>query len=112
MNYCNLIVKILESPYENYLENKTSIVQVFVKFSPVKKGKGNDILNLLVWGNLAKDVLKYYKINDYIIVEGFLSLRKNSKSDYAQLSVRKVYPFVLNTLNINEPSLLEESHFR
>ena len=45
MNYCNLIVKILESPYENYLENKTSIVQVFVKFSPVKKGKGNDILN-------------------------------------------------------------------
>lgn len=107
MNYCNLIVKILKPPFESYLENKTLVVQTLVKFSPVKKGKGSEILNLLVWGNLAQDVIKYYKSNDYIIVEGFLSVRKNSKNTYAQISVRKVYPFILNNPNIKETSLFE-----
>jgi single-stranded DNA-binding protein len=107
MNYCNLIVKIIEPPFENYIGNKTSVVQTLVKFSPVKKGKGSEILNLIVWGNLAQDVIKYYKINDYIIVEGFLSSQKDSKNVYAQLSGRKVYPFILNTTTITETSLFK-----
>jgi hypothetical protein len=28
-----------------------------------------------LWGNLARDVATYYKINDYILIEGYLSLR-------------------------------------
>jgi single-stranded DNA-binding protein len=108
MNYCNLIAKIIKLPIEEYYKNNISVVEILVKFSPVKRGKGPEILNLRIWGNLAQDVMKYYKINDYIIVEGFLSFQKSSLNTYTQISVRKVYPYVLNNSKVNKTFLYQE----
>jgi len=102
MNYCNLIVKIIKPPVERYFENNIPVVEILVKFSPVKKDKGVDVLNLRVWGNLGHDVMKYYKINDYVIIEGFLSPKKNPSDKHPQISIRKVYPCVLNNSKVNE----------
>ena len=103
MNYCNLIVKVIKDPVQIYFENNISVVEILVKFSPVKKNKGIEVFNLLVWGNLAEDVIKYYKINDYIIVEGFISLQNLTKSTLVQISVRKIYPLILNPFSTKLP---------
>jgi hypothetical protein len=59
---------------------------------------------LIFWGNLARDVSSYYQINDYIMVEGYLSLnnkhllnkvKQNSKQ--FEITVLKVYPFLLSS---------------
>ena len=35
----------------------------------------NRIITLVFWGNLAREVKNYYQINDYILIEGYLSIR-------------------------------------
>ena len=62
-----------------------------------------DTFNLSIWGTLSYDIVKYYNINDYILVEGFISIRDNNfknktftKAKQIDLSVFKVYPFLFN----------------
>ena len=61
------------------------------------------IVDLRFWGNLAGDVGTYYKINDYILIEGYLSLKdkeitnsilQNQKK--VNITVFKIYPFLLS----------------
>jgi single-stranded DNA-binding protein len=55
-----------------------------------------------LWGNLARDVATYYKINDYILIEGYLSRDKRGSNLIAQpskqieITVLKLYPFLLS----------------
>jgi hypothetical protein len=99
-NYISGIVKILESPVQTVFDNDIPITKFRVQFPQVRK---NIIVNLVFWGNLGKDVVNYYQINDYILVEGYLSLRekqitnlsiRNSKK--VEITGLKVYPFLLN----------------
>ena len=55
-------------------------------------------------GNLGRDVKDYYKVNDYILIEGYLSLRQTNKPylnttsqtpKRVEVTVLKVYPFLL-----------------
>ena len=104
-NYIGSIVKILENPSKILFKNNIPIIQFRVQLPQVKN---NRIINLTLLGNLARDVAKYYKINDYIIIEGYLSIRNkrvnNSKiqnSKRVEITVLKVYPFLLNSSNNN-----------
>jgi hypothetical protein len=99
-NYVGAVVKILETPKQKFLKKNTFAVKCRVQFPQLKSSK---LVHLTFWGNLARDVLKYYKTNDYILIEGYVSLRnkansnpmsKNSKQ--AEISVTKVYPFLLS----------------
>ena len=56
-------------------------------------------MDLLIWGNLGEDVIKYYKINDYILIEGFISFRKKkiNNNQEIKISVSKIYPLNKNT---------------
>nr|YP_010283415.1 hypothetical protein MKU43_pgp091 [Bacillaria paxillifer]ULD16534.1 hypothetical protein [Bacillaria paxillifer] len=96
-NYISGIVKILENPKQK-LVNKTIPVTEFRVQLP--QFKNNTIVNLVFWGNLGKDVTNYYKLNDYIIIEGYLSL-KNKKtlnlSKRVTITVLKIYPFLLSS---------------
>jgi len=65
--------------------------------------RNTTIVHLIFWGNLARDVETYYKINDYILIEGYLSLRDkpslaltNQLSKKIEITVLKVYPFLLS----------------
>ena len=58
---------------------------------------------LKFWGNLARDVSSYYKINDYILIEGYIALpnkqnvnSNNQMSKKVEITVLKIYPFLLN----------------
>ena len=102
-NYIGGIVKIVESPNQKLFNNNIPITKFRAQLPQVRN---NTIVTLSFWGNLANDVANYYKINDYIIIEGYLSIQnkslKNSilqNSKKVEITVFKVYPFLLSLNN-------------
>ena len=100
-NYIGVVVKILEPPKQKVLENDILITRFRAQIPQFRTRR---IVRLTFLGNLARDVTMYYKVNDYLLVEGYLSLRnkKNaslsfSKSKKTHITVQKVYPFLLNS---------------
>jgi single-stranded DNA-binding protein len=105
MNYSSFIVKIIKKPEQRSFKNNISLTELVVQFAQIRKKKSKDTFRISVWGNLANDVMKYYKINDYILIEGYISIRnpifndselnprkfKNNKQ--IEVSVLKIYPF-------------------
>ena len=94
-NYISGIVKILENPIETIYNENVSITQFRVQLPQIRN---NIIINLVFWGKLSQDIATYYKINDYIIIEGYLSLREKKKlqnSKTVEITVLKIYPFLL-----------------
>nr|YP_011007368.1 hypothetical protein V2495_pgp012 [Scytothamnus australis]WAM64797.1 hypothetical protein [Scytothamnus australis] len=96
MNHAIFIVKLIKDPvsinYENY-----QTVEAKVKFaSPRQKSSINE-LTLLLWGEYRDDFLTYYKVHDYVIVEGILTLT-DSKTNISEgkLIVKRLYPLLLN----------------
>ena len=94
------VVKILEIPNQKTLNNTVSITQFRAQFPQARQ---NCIVHLKFWGNLAHDVATYYKINDYILIEGYLSFKDQTSKDSIgrsmkklEITVLKVYPFLLN----------------
>ena len=100
MNYIGALVKVLETPKKHFINSDTFIVKFRVQLPQIRNIR---IVELVCWGNLAKSVLNYYKINDYILIEGYVSFRENSNSirinkarKKTTITVLKVYPFLLN----------------
>lgn len=94
INYFASIVKILENPSQNFfLQNK-----LMTKFrAQLPQTRNKKIVNLICWGNVASDVANYYKANDYIIIEGYVALPKQLNSKKVEITVVKVYPFVIGS---------------
>jgi single-stranded DNA-binding protein len=94
------IVKILETPKQKILNLNIPVTKFRVQFPQFRN---TSIVHLTFWGNLARDVANSYQINDYILIEGYISLRNQrisdkgiSKSKKVEITVLKVYPFYLN----------------
>jgi hypothetical protein len=95
-NYISGIVKILENPIQTIFDKNIPVTQFRVQLPQVRN---NTIINLTFWGKLGQDIVNYYEINDYIIIEGYLSLRNKkilNNSKKVEITVLKVYPFLLN----------------
>ena len=100
-NYITSIVKILEDPISKSL-TETVITTEFRGQLP--QIRNNRIVHLIFWGNLARDIPNYYQVNDYIMIEGYLSLRHKNKKNktfikqnkkQVQITVFKAY-FIKN----------------
>jgi cobalamin biosynthesis Co2+ chelatase CbiK len=98
-NYFSGIVKVLENPIQTFFNDKILVTKFRVEIPQIRK---NRIITLVFWGNLAREVKNYYQINDYILIEGYLSIRnkKNiilttNNSKQVTITVLKVYPFLL-----------------
>jgi hypothetical protein len=92
------IVKILENPRQRFFNNNSAIpiTECRVQIPQIRNIK---IIHLVCWGNLAREAKSYYKMNDYLIVEGFLSLPKKLNSKQVEITVLKIYPLFLNYEN-------------
>lgn len=77
-NHFSGIVKILENPKQRYIDSSNLITTFRVEVPQKRK---NTIVRLVFWGNLGREVNKFYRINDYILIEGYISLRPK-KNDY------------------------------
>ena len=107
MNYSTFIIKILGKPEQSFFDDNIAVTEIIGKFGQFQNNNKNSdtIIHLSIWGNLAYDAIKYYKENDYVIVEGYISLRKpifeelyNTNKKQVELSVFKIYPFSLNNI--------------
>ena len=104
MNYTFFLVKIISKPEQSFFKEKKALTEVTVKYIPVsKKFNCVDTFTMSIWGTLSYDIIKYYNINDYVLVEGFISIRNTNfknetyiKDKQIDLSVLKVYPFLFN----------------
>ena len=97
MNYFASIVKILEKPTQ--IINNDKIVSTEFRAQLIQI-RNNQIVNLVFWGNLARDVVNYYQINDYIIIEGYLSLHNKTNNKLMKQNLKKVQITVLKIYSI------------
>lgn len=99
INHIGAIVKILETPKPKFTNSNTLFIKFRVQLSQVRKIR---TVRLVIWGNLAHSVLNYYKINDYILIEGYVSFQSIMSSNGNKKPLKKVivtalkvYPFLL-----------------
>lgn len=97
-NYFSGIVKILEIPKQRLITKQTKIITFRAELSQNRK---NRIVALVFWGNLGHKIKDCYKLNDYILIEGYISLRNKKKfqrsrqnSKQLTITVSKIYPIL------------------
>lgn len=103
MNYATFVVKIFKIAEKILLEDNILFAEVPVQFYQLPTSNSEKIINLTFWGNLANEIVQYYKANDYIIVEGYISYRKMGNTEkQIEISVFKIYPYLLNIIEQNK----------
>lgn len=95
MNHAIFVVKVTGEPVHLvYKEYET--IEIKVQFPILRKKDSRGELTLLLWGDYRNDFLKYYKVQDHLIIEGTLTLKgyKNGENE-AKVIVKRLYPFLL-----------------
>lgn len=100
-NFIGSIVKILEAPNQKSLANNLFITTVRVQFPQVRE---NSIVCLKFLGTIGKDIIKHSKVNDYILIEGYLKLknqklsnRSSQKRNQIEITVLRIHSVVSNS---------------
>ena len=104
MNYIIFTAKVLKNSGQSFFQDGTGLTELIVQLPQVRKNNINIILKVTIWGNLSYDVAKYYKPDDYIIVEGYTTI-KNTNIDnegpllnkQVEISAFKLYPLLLKS---------------
>lgn len=104
-NYISTTVKILEQPRKKLSKMSILTTEVRAQVSHVQNKPSQTFVSLIFWGSLGQAVLNYYRPNDYLIVEGYISI-KNKKNleihsqllKHVEITVFKVYPFLLKSI--------------
>lgn len=96
MNHGIFIVKIIENPIDlSY--NQNPVLKIQVQFAKIGRKNSKSQINLLLWGGFREDFINYYKIQDYLLIEGIITSKGyNDHQDEVKLIAKRVYPFLLN----------------
>ena len=104
-NYFSGIVKVLETP-KVYFVNKTTPVTTFRV--EVSQNRKNKLISLTCWGKLGSEVKNFYTVNDYVLIEGYISIRDKKgqildkrASKQTLVTVLKIAPILLNPIRSN-----------
>ena len=76
-NYVISMVKILEKPVQKVLNEKISVTKFRAQLPQIRN---NRIITVIFWSNLSINIGNSYQINDYIVIEGYLSIKKNGSN--------------------------------
>ena len=102
MNYAIFAVKVIQNSGQSFFADGTSLTELTVQLPQVRKNNVKIILKVSIWGKLSYDVAKYYQPDDYIIIEGYISIRDintdcivNLLNKQIEISVFKLYPLLL-----------------
>nr|UQS76216.1 hypothetical chloroplast RF41 [Haslea ostrearia]WAJ48312.1 hypothetical protein DMDDKFKA_00116 [Haslea ostrearia] len=95
-NYIGIIVKILEIPKYKIVGKNCQATKFRAQFQNKNQNK---ILELICWGTLASELKDFYKINDYVLVEGYLFQSGLWNKDFpnqklVKVKVVKIYPYL------------------
>jgi hypothetical protein len=106
MNYISSIIQILEIPTIESYEDNIEMVRFRIQLPYVRnKDHSPIVINSTIWGDLAHDIANYYKLNDYALIEGYLSIgfdTLNSQQEIT-LNIIKLYPFLFTLESKNHP---------
>nr|YP_009297949.1 putative single-stranded DNA binding protein [Plocamium cartilagineum]AOM67887.1 putative single-stranded DNA binding protein [Plocamium cartilagineum] len=102
MNKCIFTAQIVTSPKIFYLD-KIALLQMILVIPNNKKGLSSYTLSSIVKGELAKDLFNTYQKNDFIIVEGFISIKKyqvkynhlkkfNDRIKFLRIKINQIHP--------------------
>jgi len=97
MNYISCIIRILEIPKIELRSNNIEMVRFRVQLPSIRnKVQSPIIISSTIWGNLAYDIISYYRINDYALIEGYISTSSNNNKNDSliTLNITKLYPFL------------------
>jgi hypothetical protein len=104
INYLGAVVRILEIPTIQLTRTETPYTKFRVQLSKLRpKRRCNTVLTVFAWGKFAQDIVRYYRINDYVLIEGYLSnrqspsLQKQNRKEILQVTLFKIFPFFLNS---------------
>ena len=101
MNYTNFIVKMISKPEQSSFKNGICVTEFIGKFYQFRNKRNiNRFCKISIWGNSGSNLIKYSQLNDYLIIEGYISFRKSifeqlDITTVIELSVFKFYPFSL-----------------
>ena len=102
MNYSIFIAKLLKKAEQGFFEDGTPVSEVLVEFYEGNQPFSPEKLQISLWGELSQDIIEHYSVNDYIIIEGYLSYGENNidntsndMQNQLELTVVKLYPFLL-----------------
>ncbi len=93
-NYLGSVVKILEKPVKTIVNDKVLKTECRAQLAQVRNTR---IINLVFWGNLAGDTINSYKVNDYIMIEGYVSVRVMKSKKLVKRNLKKVEIAVLKS---------------
>jgi single-stranded DNA-binding protein len=99
-NYFSGTVKLLDNPIQKLIKPKTLRTRVWVELAQFRQ---NRLILVTFWGNLAQEVKNYYQVNDYVLIEGYLSIEKKTSELFSEnqkkmiITVLKIYPFLLKS---------------
>ena len=95
VNYVGSVVKILEKPVQTVSPHKMVRTDCRVQLVQIRSIQ---IAHLVFWGTLGHDIANNYQVNNYIMIEGYLSLPHQKINKFlkrpvkkAQITVRKIY---------------------
>ncbi len=95
MNHAIFVVRIKGNP-THLIYKEYECTEIKVQFPVVRQKDSKSELTLLIWGEYRNDFLKYYKVQDHLIIEGILTSKgyKNGENE-AKVIAKKIYPFLL-----------------
>lgn len=100
IHYFYSTVKILENPVQIRINDKISITIFRVKLFQIRNNCPNQIIVLVFWGKKSNKIKKFYKINDYILIEGYLSIKKKKSNTSSSTNLKQIFVNVLKTYSI------------
>jgi hypothetical protein len=96
-NYLGSVVKILEKPIQTIVNDKVLKTECRAQLAQVRNTR---IVNLVFWGNLARDTVNSYQVNDYIMIEGYVSLRDMKSKKLMKRNLKKVEIVILKSFHL------------
>ena len=104
MNYVIFAVKVIKNSGQSFFDDGTSLTELTVQLPQVRKSNTKLIFQVSIWGKLSYDVAKYYQPEDYVIIEGYISIRNinidrivNLLDKQVEICVFKLYPLLLKS---------------
>jgi len=102
MNYVSFIAKILEKPRQIKFNDEICVNKFIAEFPNVDVTNFEPMVQVAIWDLDPENSSQYLFIGNYIIIEGYISIREtifNEKNSFSkkhiEVSVTKVSPFLL-----------------
>jgi hypothetical protein len=108
MNYSTVLLKVIKPPQQHFSQTENLIpVTEFVGKFYQRKSNNYTICKVSIYGNFAAQVLEYYNLNDYVIVEGHIRLNESNFIDLnlksnIEIIACKTYPYALHLTKRNK----------